>query len=71
MKSCYLNRAAVVFFVSFLPFFNPCRANMNCPVGDLDGDCRVDMADLLVFSEQWLSEPDCVETGLVGRWKLD
>jgi hypothetical protein len=29
-----------------------------CPPGDLDGDCRVDTADLQVFSEQWLTPPE-------------
>lgn len=28
-----------------------------CPVGDLDGNCRVDWQDLLTFAEQWLDPP--------------
>ncbi|MBN1818324.1 MAG: hypothetical protein JW828_13270, partial [Sedimentisphaerales bacterium] len=67
-------RRVRIYFVIVLSTFllrGFSSASINCPVGDLDGDCRVEMADLLVFSEQWLSEPDCVETGLVGRWKLD
>ena len=30
----------------------------GCPTGDLDGNCRVDLADLLVLSEHWLSTAD-------------
>ena len=30
----------------------------RCPVGDLNGDCRVDLADVAVFAEQWLAPPE-------------
>ncbi len=29
----------------------------DCPVGDLDGDCQVDLEDLQVFASQWLQPP--------------
>jgi len=28
-----------------------------CPIGDLNGDCTVDLQDLQVFAEQWLDPP--------------
>ena len=28
-----------------------------CPVGDLSGDCTVDLQDLQIFAEQWLDDP--------------
>jgi hypothetical protein len=30
-------------------------ARADCPPGDLNGDCRVDAADLMLFAGQWLS----------------
>ena len=41
-----------------------------CPQGDLNGDCCVDMLDLAIFAQQWLS-PVCKEPGIVGHWLLD
>ncbi|UCD51442.1 MAG: lamin tail domain-containing protein [Phycisphaerales bacterium] len=32
----------------------------ECPPGDLSGDCKVDLADLVTFVEQWLAAPGCV-----------
>ncbi|MHC4889962.1 MAG: LamG-like jellyroll fold domain-containing protein, partial [Planctomycetota bacterium] len=45
-------------------------ASAVCPVGDLSGDCEVDLPDLLVFAEQWL-EADSSGVDLVAHWKLD
>jgi hypothetical protein len=33
-------------------------AEAGCPTSDLDGNCRVDLGDLLVLSEHWLSTAD-------------
>jgi beta-fructofuranosidase len=41
-----------------------------CPQGDLNGDCCVDMLDLGILAQQWLS-PGCNEPGIVGHWLLD
>ncbi|MHC4891189.1 MAG: LamG-like jellyroll fold domain-containing protein, partial [Planctomycetota bacterium] len=41
-----------------------------CPVGDLSGNCQVDLKDLLVFAGQWL-ETDSSGEDLVAHWKLD
>jgi hypothetical protein len=32
-------------------------AEAICPVGDLNGDCEVDIQDLQIFAEQWLAPP--------------
>lgn len=31
----------------------------NCPPGDLTGDCRLDVADLQIFCNQWLNSHGC------------
>lgn len=33
-------------------------AQADCPPGDLNGDCRIDAADLCILSESWLAEPN-------------
>jgi len=43
-----------------------------CPLGDLNGDCKVDFYDLAVFAEQWLntggcSHPACADLDGVNR----
>ncbi|UCG60155.1 MAG: lamin tail domain-containing protein [Phycisphaerales bacterium] len=35
----------------------------NCPVGDLNGDCKVGFRDVSILVDQWLSLPDCVGFG--------
>jgi len=40
-------------------------------VGDFNDDCHVDIADLLVVADRWLSPGGCSEQGLAGHWKLD
>jgi len=42
----------------------------NCPVGDLNGDCEVNLPDLRIFTEQWL-DADPLAQGLVAHWRLD
>jgi hypothetical protein len=32
----------------------------TCPIGDLNGDCYVNLEDIVLFSEQWLSQPNSV-----------
>ncbi len=39
----------------------PTRA--ACPVGDINRDCRVDLADLALLAEQWLDNPTCSGIG--------
>ncbi|MHC4742768.1 MAG: chitobiase/beta-hexosaminidase C-terminal domain-containing protein, partial [Planctomycetota bacterium] len=44
---------------------------VGCPVGDLDGNCRVGLGDIREFAEQWLAEgvcsnPDCANLDGVG-----
>ena len=33
-------------------------AGAKCPVGDVNGDCRVSYRDLLLLAEQWLGDPN-------------
>jgi PKD repeat protein len=33
--------------------------DVNCRIGDLTGNCRVDIEDLDMFCEQWLKDVDC------------
>ena len=40
-------------------------------VGDVNDDNSVDFGDLLLVAEEWLTPSDCLEQGLVGRWKFD
>ncbi len=41
-------------------------------VGDLNGDCRVGMEDLLLMAAQWMAPSSCgSEAGLVAHWRLD
>ncbi len=40
-------------------------------VGDLNGDCRVDLNDLILMASQWLENPSCSEAGCVAHWRLD
>jgi len=39
-------------------------------VGDLSGNCEVDLSDLLIFAGQWL-DTDTSREGMVAHWKLD
>jgi hypothetical protein len=39
-------------------------------VGDLSGNCEVDLPDLLILAGQWL-DADSSGQGLVAHWKLD
>ncbi|MHC4603162.1 MAG: LamG-like jellyroll fold domain-containing protein, partial [Planctomycetota bacterium] len=41
-----------------------------CPLGDLSGNCEVDLPDLLFFAGQWL-DTDPLGEDLVAHWKLD
>jgi hypothetical protein len=38
----------------------------GCPVGDMSGNCVVDLQDLRLFAEQWLDTDS-----MVAHWKLD
>jgi len=40
-------------------------------VGDLNGDCRVDVEDLALAASQWMQASCDAETGLVAHWKLN
>ncbi len=35
---------------------------VGCPVGDLDGNCRIDIGDFEAFARQWLDEGVCTDS---------
>ncbi len=43
-----------LFLIVSVLFFSP-AANADCPPGDFNNDCRVDMADLSLFADWWLA----------------
>jgi hypothetical protein len=46
----------------------------NCPVGDISGDCKVGISDLMILSNYWLDVPDCLEGGcpdIIGESVVD
>ena len=59
----------VLLFISIVS----CRLYaIDCPTGDLDGDCIVGMPDLIQVADKWLYPGwICPESGLVSNWKLD
>ncbi|UCG47830.1 MAG: lamin tail domain-containing protein, partial [Phycisphaerales bacterium] len=38
-----------------------------CPVGDLNGDCKVDLGDVFIVSVAWLAEDDTADIDRTGR----
>ena len=44
----YLVCGLIILFLSASVF-------SDCPTADLSGDCIVDMSDMLLFAEYWLS----------------
>jgi hypothetical protein len=51
--------------------FYTATAVSDCPTADLTGDCIVDISDLLLFSENWLSSDLPQHPGLVAHWALN
>ena len=45
---------------------------IDCPVGDFNGDCIIDIQDLLIVADKWLNPGwICPEPGIAGIWKMD
>ena len=43
----------------------------QCPPGDLNGNCTVDLPDLVIFAEQWMAPPGCIgHAGELRRFLL-
>ena len=51
--------------------FFPAIAFAECPAADISGDCIVDISDLLLLADHWLSDDLPQHPGLVARWGLD
>ncbi|HPO70615.1 MAG TPA: lamin tail domain-containing protein [Anaerohalosphaeraceae bacterium] len=43
----------------------------DCPSGDITGDCIVDIDDLFVAAENWLSSQMPLHSGLIAHWGFD
>jgi hypothetical protein len=71
MNYCKLKTIVHIVLIS-VSIISSCLFAIDCPIGDLDGDCIVGMSDLIQTAEKWLY-PDwiCPEIGLVSNWKLD
>ncbi len=52
---CYRHIGYVCFMVTLF-HFSWCTSGAICPLGDVNKDCRVDMADLALMAEQWLTD---------------
>lgn len=70
MKQSVFDRLIVFLCVVFVLCAGVAPANGKCPDGDLDGDCWVNLSDLVIFSTQWLDGCALVQE-LEGHWKLD
>jgi len=55
----------ISLFLLVLGVFLAGTARAECPPGDFDDSCKVDLEDLLIFSEQWLDE-ECIEADIDG-----
>ncbi|MHC4655548.1 MAG: lamin tail domain-containing protein, partial [Planctomycetota bacterium] len=51
-------RVSLLTFVLTISLVSSVRADF--PVGDLNGDCDVNLPDLKIFIEQWLDPPGCL-----------
>ncbi len=65
-KSC-VGSVIICCFIACLSMI----AVSDCPLPDLSGNCIVDMSDLLIFADYWLSSELPVDPDLVARWRLD
>jgi hypothetical protein len=48
----------------------PSSARAECPIGDLDNNCRVNLEDLRIFAEQWLGG-ESMEANFDGSSNVD
>ena len=65
-------QVVTIVAVGALAFYVPgdtCAA--DCPVADLSGDCKVDLADLAVLAGQWLQGPHYPAGPLEAHWTFD
>ena len=46
------------FFAIIVPWALCAAVQADCPLGDLNRDCRVDTADLLLFADEWLAQTE-------------
>ena len=54
------SRVRIFLFTLIFGIFFAGLVIAACPDGDLDGDCMVNLDDLLVLAEHWM-DPDCAD----------
>lgn len=64
-------KTSPVYYVVLSFLLLPSLVFSNCPVADLSGDCIVDISDLVVFANDWLSSEVPLNPNLVALWRLD
>ena len=70
IKTSLLIKTALCFMGCILLLSSPSQGCFI--VGDLDGNCRIDIDDLLLMASQWMDPLSCgSETGLILHWKLN
>ncbi len=66
------NTPAKLFFFAVTVLFGVSAISYpaNCSVADLSGDCRVDLADLEIFVDQWL-QGYCISSCTQAYWRME
>ena len=64
-------RVVLYFVCGLFILFLSASVFSDCPTADLSGDCTVDMSDLLLFSEYWLSSDFPQHPELVALWAFN
>jgi hypothetical protein len=65
------NAGTHCLILSFIVLWLSPIAVGQCPPADLTGDCVVDLADLVLFADDWLAYDVFVHPNLVARWRFD
>jgi hypothetical protein len=66
-----MNLRIIYLVISYILVFLPMIGLSDCPTADMSGDCIVDIADLFLFAENWLSDDLPQHPGLVAHWELN
>jgi hypothetical protein len=64
------NYPKISLLLIVLTMFLTAPVHAECPLGDFDGNCRVDLEDMRIFSEQWLDE-ESIQADIDGLAGID
>ncbi|MBE0536644.1 MAG: family 10 glycosylhydrolase [Phycisphaerae bacterium] len=64
-------RHLVILWLCFGTMGCRARADVICPRGDMNADCRVDVEDLVILGSRWLEGSMYPQAGLRAYWRLD